>query len=205
MDCKAVVSIHAPHARGDYEHGIYTGTVELFQSTPLMRGATDRAAGNRGGSGVSIHAPHARGDQSFTRSSMRSCLFQSTPLMRGATRSQSRIPTRTRFQSTPLMRGATTTVLQPQIFKFVSIHAPHARGDAHIAPMRGVRSVSIHAPHARGDLSGNSGNTVETLVSIHAPHARGDQATCRCASSGCRFNPRPSCEGRRAGAARIRV
>ena len=80
---------------------------ESFQSTLLMRGATQRQ-------------PRAA----------TSCQFQSTLLMRGATRpSQSMIST-FRFQSTLLMRGATAGCLGAWRHAVISIHAPHARSDA---------------------------------------------------------------------------
>ena len=57
------VSIHAPHARGDSMTTCICESASLFQSTPLMRGAT---------SGSTFELSQA-------------LKFQSTPLMRGAT------------------------------------------------------------------------------------------------------------------------
>ncbi len=57
-----VVSIRAPHARGDEMEvnvGIDNST---FQSAPLMRGATQLHVGFANCEIVSIRAPHARGD-----------------------------------------------------------------------------------------------------------------------------------------------
>ena len=122
------VSTHAPHARGDWplprttapsssfnprpscegRHGGTKAEMErlMFQSTPLMRGAT------------SNHwmAPYPTGFQStpLMRGATYSLvawiaywLFQSTPLMRGATEQISELQEAIAFQSTPLMRGAT--------------------------------------------------------------------------------------------------
>ena len=80
----------------------------MFQSTPLMRGATRHTLYNVPCVNVSIHAPHARGDMWISSLRSMARLFQSTPLMRGAT-------------------GAHDDPHQP---REVSIHAPHARGDA---------------------------------------------------------------------------
>ena len=80
------VSIHAPHAGGDFERfasnigvsmfqstpptrGATLGKLialalsALFQSTPPTRGATGSKIPGRGKVVVSIHAPHAGGDQ----------------------------------------------------------------------------------------------------------------------------------------------
>ena len=200
LRCRAAegISIHAPHARGDRKQKanttnegdfnprpscegrlmiMFTSALRLsFQSTPLMRGATDDDPGWLRHRAISIHAPHARGD---------ACAC-----------GESRIGDR--FQSTPLMRGATMTDMQPEARATISIHAPHARGDLltylltnqltrfQSTPlMRGatlvreLRSavcvISIHAPHARGDIGEIDGRD-EGRISIHAPHARGDCA-----------------------------
>ena len=55
--------------------------------------------------------------------------------------------------------------------------------------------VSIHAPHARGDISQLVVIPV-MYVSIHAPHARGDTMIVFGLFVQSSFNPRPSCEGR---------
>ena len=123
------VSIHAPHARGDFTSTRSSsfqrcfnprpscegrqpaaregGRRSMFQSTPLMRGATRHTLYNVPCVNVSIHAPHARGDMWISSLRSMARLFQSTPLMRGATAS-------------PGCRGTRCRV---------SIHAPHARGD----------------------------------------------------------------------------
>ena len=77
-----------------------------------------------------------------------------------------------RFQSTPLMRGETASRRRSARQATISIHSPHARGDAR-TPGGGTLRISIHSPHARGDKGTNRfGDTIE--ISIHSPHARGD-------------------------------
>ena len=146
------VSIHAPHARGDTSRdrcrrptrsfnprpscegrldsvGALSGKM-VFQSTPLMRGATwnvnqgvkgedcfnprPSCEGRLGHAqelprrdGVSIHAPHARGD------------------------SHSRCPwsMRSSFNPRPSCEGRLYRRSQGLRTRLVSIHAPHARGD----------------------------------------------------------------------------
>ena len=58
--------------------------------------------------------------------------------------------------------------------KEISIHSPHARGDAHVQAIRDAHDISIHSPHARGDV-----------LAAYTP------------SEYYNFNPLPSCEGRR--------
>ena len=162
-----LVSIHAPHARGD-TNALTKTTVYMFQFTPLMRGATLYTS-CRGMDLVSIHAPHARGDGRVRRLED-AAGFQFTPLMRGATGRRRCRRGRRRFNSRPSCEGR---------------HAP--------SPSDRQGDVSIHAPHARGDAVSDLG--VRLFVSIHAPHARGDARTRRSVKlSG--FNSRPSCEGR---------
>ena len=130
------ISIHAPHARSDCTV-IPLGFVWVFQSTLLMRGATESSATNattglfqstllmRGAtclcfhaissSCISIHAPHARSDPMY-------CVHQ---CQMGQT-----------FQSTLLMRGATFRCVVNEITMRISIHAPHARSDLFLPTIR---------------------------------------------------------------------
>ena len=123
------ISIHSPHARGDFCPSIYPLHLVIFQSTPLMRGETSlfpdfsrlpvdfnplpSCEGRRFSACnpviqllISIHSPHARGDVIFSRR------FDDLE-----------------FQSTPLMRGETLVGLQAAFDYLISIHSPHARGD----------------------------------------------------------------------------
>ncbi len=162
-----------PSCEGRHSPALVPLVIALFQSAPLMRGATFGRAGFRATPGVSIRAPHARGDERLRKSpGLRmsfnprpSCegrqggravgigcdWFQSAPLMRGATIPFHRDRSDGRFQSAPLMRGATHTAKSvPAHWLFQS--APLMRGAtleliALAVPVR----VSIRAPHARGD------------------------------------------------------
>ena len=100
-----------------------------------------------------------------------------------------------RFQSTPLVRGETWLELKIHPYKCISIHSPHARGDASSANVSRILSISIHSPHARGDAPyppRSAGNA----ISIHSPHARGDNDDVSALIALRHFNPLPSCEGR---------
>ena len=104
------ISIHAPHARSDEEHGK----------------AYDQQR-------ISIHAPHARSDWRRRIRTASVARFQSTLLMRGATAAADKATQEASFQSTLLMRGATfaSAILVP-LADVISIHAPHARSDVDI-------------------------------------------------------------------------
>ncbi len=78
-----------------------------FQSTLLMRGATDVSKDDMTVFRISIHAPHARSDIGIAADGVGRKVFQSTLLMRGATSCWTRSLYLSGFQSTLLMRGAT--------------------------------------------------------------------------------------------------
>ncbi len=172
----------------------HINALEVFQSTPLMRGATtyDRAVLFWS---VFQSTPLMRGATRMVYFKAQPLQFQSTPLMRGATSPINVGYLARLFQSTPLMRGATSSSAarstrcrsfnpRPSCEETcrirhgdggtqVSIHAPHARGDVLGLRAAPAVQVSIHAPHARGDTR-STAHTAQTRVSIHAPHARGD-------------------------------
>ena len=197
----AGVSIHAPHARGDWKPSDNPIRNLQFQSTPLMRGATFSQVWQCCSGIVSIHAPHARGDMAASLYSTCGSLFQSTPLMRGATWIASQCDKISMFQSTPLMRGATSLQYPAAARQVVSIHAPHARGDIASISGGGASSGFNPRPSCEGrqdvkeideyQLQFQStplmrGATIVpnpvksiVIVSIHAPHARGDRQDCR--------------------------
>ena len=62
LDESLEISIHAPHARSDLiRHRCILFTL-IFQSTLLMRGATEMWQSTSESLRISIHAPHARSD-----------------------------------------------------------------------------------------------------------------------------------------------
>ena len=56
-----------------------------------------------------------------------------------------------KFQSTPLTRGETIARAAGLDKDLISIHSPHARGDAARGLDSEIIKISIHFPHARGD------------------------------------------------------
>ena len=190
------ISIHAPHARSDVSFSACFLTVSVFQSTLLMRGATDVEADAVGSSGfqstllmrgatfgstaakaqaeISIHAPHARSDNSVTAGDGRRPHFnpRSSCEERRRTRHSARLSQT--FQSTLLMRGATRS-------RMAAITT---------APNFNPRSSC----EERLDVVGS--RRAPFTISIHAPHARSDKPLSIRSSWGSDFNPRSSCEER---------
>ena len=146
-----VISIHAPHARSDARAKLSHHSIQLFQSTLLMRGATDVTVRARPIEPISIHAPHARSDLTADRmATLAGIISIHAPHARSDRRAAKRWPPST-FQSTLLMRGATHRRRWPQRAGRISIHAPHARSDISYPFYLAPPHISIHAPHARSD------------------------------------------------------
>ena len=238
-----IISIHAPHARSDSgrqssphrsSHFNPRSSCEerpkqtrketptpKFQSTLLMRGATDspilsvrrvshfnprssceerRAATQTPQARLSYFNPRSsceeRRETSYTR------------------------PTRAMdFNPRSSCEERRSRCLQRSWFCKISIHAPHARSDKGYHKAAEAGKISIHAPHARSDFLSPPEKTAQD-ISIHAPHARSDvRSSClmslissfqstllmRGATSPILsrhtvtsyFNPRSSCEERR--------
>ena len=124
-----MISIHAPHARGDAHR--------LSRWRDIA---------------ISIHAPHARGDHVSRLIRRADAEFQSTPLMRGATRLPAcKLGRHADFNPRPSCEGRHDEEGQ-RLRVRISIHAPHARGDAGGPHGVLLGHISIHAPHARGDF-----------------------------------------------------
>ena len=104
----------------------------LFQSTPLMRGETCAPPAKRLLPADFNPLPSCEGRPATIKQCIKQKRFQSTPLMRGETRMLCRcLNLHYRFQSTPLMRGETVGCVSDGERDMISIHSPHARGDAH--------------------------------------------------------------------------
>ena len=127
-------------------------------------------------------------------------VFQSTPLMRGETTMEKANVLQVKFQSTPLMRGRDACRASATLPALISIHSPHARGDAESSVEGSERRPFQSTPLMRGETLSMLKNTFfvfpfqstplmrgETrpavdvpyrgkTISIHSPHARGDPA-----------------------------
>ena len=174
LSLRIAISIHAPLARCDsrVSSGVFLDTT--FQSTHLLRGATEYHVEFDTIVAISIHAPLARCDFKFVKkhslfinfnprtscevrpelvlpSSNHPCRFQSTHLLRGATLSFAVKITSLGFQSTHLLRGATASVRKqlPHAL-FQSTHLLRGATTAFSRKAYTV-TISIHAPLARCD------------------------------------------------------
>ena len=103
----------------------------IFQSTPLIRGATCRVTLDATlYCGISIHAPHTRSDYIIGTDHV----FPFISIHAPHTRSD-------------LVHRADDSRIQK-----ISIHAPHTRSDHALSVILiPLASISIHAPHTRSD------------------------------------------------------
>ncbi len=141
----------APLLRGATQRALKGILGPKFQSAPLLRGATRQKGNDAVFPFVSIRAPLARGDLCAIRRLRPSRRFNPRPSCEGRPRSGNTKQNENMFQSAPLLRGAT--------------------GESFVESMQ--QNVSIRAPLARGDFP--------SLMDMRG---------------GLCFNPRPSCEGR---------
>ena len=167
------ISIHSPHARGDVLKPFLYALSERFQSTPLMRGETNRA------DAAAVFR-----------------IFQSTPLMRGETNRADAAAVFRIFQSTPLMRGETCTCFMIAARATAFQSTPLMRGETFVRTWAVSRFSFQSTPLMRGETKLVKYNHVHVRISIHSPHARGDSIASISALIWSHFNPLPSCEGR---------
>ena len=190
------ISIHAPLAGRDDCPRDGDRRSERFQSTRPLRGATCSQL-----------------TQFFSRHQ-----FQSTRPLRGATHRGKIFYGINKFQSTRPLRGATGTVCCLSQNISISIHAPLAGRDQHLAhflpPIRhfnprapcgarqsssyAVRSASYFNPRAPCGARPETINaeTTDDTISIHAPLAGRDTLSKMSSRGSADFNPRAPCGAR---------
>ena len=100
------------------------------------------------------------------------------------------------FQSTPLMRGETIRTLAIGADAFISIHSPHARGDASPLALAALHAGFQSTPLMRGETPFAEPRPEMDAISIHSPHTRGDEHKRAREQEREDFNPLPSHEGR---------
>ena len=147
-----------------------------------MRGETLGQLPPRDNVQISIHSPHARGDTEIEKLITLAKKFQSTPLMRGETICwRRREPFHINFNPLPSCEGRPASCVVASR-RAISIHSPHARGDASVWNELPRLFISIHSPHARGDASSTPKSTKDKFQST--PLTRGE--TLR--DTGCRWH-----------------
>ena len=172
---KYSISIHAPRAGGDITPYKPAPPVDVFQSTPPVRGATANFAADGLRFCISIHAPRAGGDVGPQLCHALHQHFNPRPPCGG--------------------RPGRRDILRRR--RQISIHAPRAGGDFLCGTFHSsLCMISIHAPRAGGDYGGepDQGDCLEfqstppvrgatqngvmcaddIRISIHAPRAGGD-------------------------------
>ena len=140
--------------------------------------------------------PSCEGRPSESIATCQTYIFQSTPLMRGETLFCAKQPKKYTdfnplpscegrhhhypymykaglFQSTPLMRGETIAAIYSLPIAAISIHSPHARGDAPARRCLWVLRFQS-TPLMRGETVIIGILRITAQISIHSPHARGD-------------------------------
>ena len=138
--------------RGETRRRVIAGVhIVRFQSTPLMRGETNADFARVVMQNISIHSPHARGDRGRDSYLIIVWHFNPLPSCEGRRFETSYHDPCFQFQSTPLMRGETKLQQLKRDLLSISIHSPHARGDAINSNAFVSSDISIHSPHARGD------------------------------------------------------
>ena len=147
------ISIHAPHTRSAVVGGVDVFAPSAFQSTPLIRGATPRAAPDEAPARISIHAPHTRSDCCALPAHVISSDFNPRPSYE---------------ERRKLMHdhhsGKVYFNPRPSYEERLDHPAYYKRG--------GI--ISIHAPHTRSDLPSQANQPSSQRISIHAPHTRSD-------------------------------
>ena len=169
-----MISIHAPHTRGDSSGSKAMRFSSRFQSTPLIRGATRLRCRERARTGHFNPRPSYEGRPWSSWRASAASYFNPRPSYEGRLWAMARVAGSTKFQSTPLIRGATIDDAYHRRGAYISIHAPHTRGDRGRVRDHGGPGTFQSTPLIRG-------------VTVHP--------TWRFAFAR-HFNPRPSYEGR---------
>ena len=123
------ISIHAPHARGDRNPVILIHVNSNFNPHPSCEG---RLLHDLWQLLLCRHfnpRPSCEGRLSIIRLSNSNVNFNPRPSCEGRPIKIRILRQMALFQSTPLMRGATMYARSLHHAGFISIHAPHARGD----------------------------------------------------------------------------
>ena len=170
QDC--LISIHSPHARGD-TCGYLGRCLHTFQSTPLMRGETLHPRQGIEESDYFNPLPSCEGRQYFSDSSSHKIYFNPLPSCEGRPSRMLHIVLEFHFNPLPSCEGR-PTVTQWATAYLTFQSTPLMRGETcHTRDRPQSQLISIHSPHARGDYR-RIMDYIAHDISIHSPHARGD-------------------------------
>ena len=146
------ISIHAPHTRSDASSYPKSDGFWIFQSTPLIRGATV------GISKVAFSDLYFNPRPSYEERLFLARLHRLPPY----------------FNPRPSYEERRRRTDAGTLSESISIHAPHTRSDHRMPFSFHLPQISIHAPHTRSDGEGRT-DLQAGLISIHAPHTRSDK------------------------------
>ena len=190
------ISIHTPHAGSDAAQPDSSSSVDIFQSTLPMRGATTRICdirrvsrfqstlpmrrATRPGrvepnvSFISIHTPHAGSDARRAVKTVYNKISIHTPHAGSDYLGSEHQFGAGRFQSTLPMRGATARdqLAEHNLRQFQST-LPMRGATTKVYTFPACMTISIHTPHAGSDLGIRFGHP-RWSISIHTPHAGSD-------------------------------
>ena len=127
----------------------------LFQSTPPMRGATDRKFKTIHRRTISIHAPHAGSDNDCVIVSPKTVKHFNPrpPCGERPEELSQQIPGLSDFNPRPPCGERPRSFIILSSVGLISIHAPHAGSDQIYLSVNCGFTISIHAPHAGSDLT----------------------------------------------------
>ena len=155
--------------------GFLPPTVDQFQSTRPLRGATGGRNFLPPFSVISIHAPLAGRDEHTTVSPFTRSLFQSTRPLRGATAANAAFSVRPFYFNPRAPCGA-------RRWSFVESSTK--------------ATISIHAPLAGRDLFGYADFTTPIIFQSTRPLRGATLSVTRLPMAQCHFNPRAPCGAR---------
>ena len=119
--------------------------------------------------------PSHEGRRAISSTGSASQTFQSTPLTRGETATRcSRASALSNFNPLPSHEGRRKHAVKCHRQSRISIHSPHARGDACPRAPTDRRASFQSTPLMRGETAQNRGQAHAPGISIHSPHTRGD-------------------------------
>ena len=147
----------------------------LFQSTPLIRGATSGTRRFVMDSNISIHAPHTRGDRVRRHGALRLHDFNPRPSYEGRL-PQDAVPAMSiDFNPRPSYEGR--RIPEHEIRAAVYFNPrPSYEGRLGLGNNMTTTESFQSTPLIRGATTTRAARHQQGVISIHAPHTRGDRS-----------------------------
>ena len=174
----AEISIHAPHTRSDKEGVTIKLADRIFQSTPLIRGATCGGLQKSGRSGYFNPRPsyeERRHDTVYIAPAEDFNPRPSYEERRGSLLTTECIIWN--FNPRPSYEERRYLALLLRGCNDISIHAPHTRSDCDCGREKEFNKSFQSTPLIRGATIIHERQDVFIRISIHAPHTRSDSHT----------------------------